>query len=101
MKTLLLTLSLLLAKPIKQHSVTLTWTDFINPSTTTYNIYKSNSRCSPTTTYFKINSSPIISKTYMDNTVVGGSSYCYSVASFLDGSESEKTGGVTAVVPKP
>jgi len=101
MKFLLLTL-LLLSKPVKEHSVTLTWIDSINPPTTTYNVYKYNGKCSPTTLFLnRINSSPIISKTYIDTNIIAGSSYCYGVSSYLNGVESEKTMGVDAVIPKP
>ena len=60
-------------------SVTLTWVDGVNPTGTTYNVYRAPGACSViTNTYVKINTSAVAALTYIDTTVVPGI-YCYAV----------------------
>jgi hypothetical protein len=83
MKILLLILALAGMSFAQGHSATLTWTDNLNPSGTTYNIYRTLGACSATTVF----SSPIISgllvKTFVDTTVTTGV-YCYAVTAVFN-----------------
>jgi hypothetical protein len=81
-----------------QHSVSLSWT--ATPSTVVgYNIYRGAQSGGP---YVKINSTPDTSTTYVDNTVVAGSTYYY-VATAVDssGQESAYSNQVQAQIPTP
>jgi hypothetical protein len=64
------------------HQVTLTWTDSINPSGTTYNVYRTAGTTGPTvscTSFTRLNSNPVAALTYTDTTVVSGNFYCWEV----------------------
>jgi hypothetical protein len=77
------------------HSVTLFWTDTVNPTGTTYNVYKQSGVC-PTTpptignigSFVKLNATALTVLTYQDSTVVAGSGYCYYATAVNAGSES-------------
>jgi hypothetical protein len=87
MKKLLLLplLSVVIFAQTPTHSVTITWADTANPAGTNYNAYRLVGACpsTPPTSvpsgFTKINSSPIVPKTYVDATVTGGTTYCYFV----------------------
>jgi hypothetical protein len=80
MKTLIaiLCLSLSAFAQATTHSVTLSWTDTLNPATgTTYSVYRSTGLCSGTPTFSKL-ATGISAKTYQDSTVTPGN-YCFNV----------------------
>jgi hypothetical protein len=81
-----------------QHSVDLTW----NPSASGvngYNIYRSGTSGGP---YSQINTSLDSSTSYIDNTVVAGSTYYYVTTSVdASGVESVNSNQVKAVIPTP
>lgn len=88
----------------QSHSVTLNWADTLNPSGTTYNIYRLTGTCPvtpPTTTagFAKINAASITVKTYTDTTVAGGATYCYLGTSANTTSESGPSNTAGAQVP--
>lgn len=81
-----------------QHSVTLTWTDTLNPSTgTTYSVYRATGLCSGTPTFSKI-ATALATKTYQDSTVIPGN-YCYEVTASVNGMESAPSNTALAPVP--
>ena len=76
--------------------VTLTWIDTLNPSGTTYNVYRATGLCSGTPAFNMIQSGVTV-KTYVDSTVtVGG--YCYKVTAVVSGIESNGSNTVNPVV---
>lgn len=79
------------------HSVTLTWTDTLNPSGTTYNVYRATGLCSGTPSFSKI-AAGVATKTYQDTTVTPGN-YCYSVSATSNGVESAQSNTALAPVP--
>jgi hypothetical protein len=81
------------------HSVVLKWTDGINPTATTYNVYRSPQSCAPGIMGTKINSNPITLLTWTDPTVVQNTTYCYTVRAYLNSVESVDSTGVTATIP--
>src|SRR5579872_3227588 len=80
-----------------QHSATLTWTDTVNPSGTTYNVYRATGLCSGTPTFSKL-ATAVTPKTYQDTTVTPGS-YCFAVTAVFQGVESPMSNSVVANVP--
>lgn len=80
-----------------QHSVTLNWTDTLNPSGTTYNVYRATGLCSGTPTFSKI-ATAIAVKTYQDTTVQPGN-YCYQVTATSNSVESGPSNTALAPVP--
>lgn len=79
------------------HSATLTWVDTLNPSGTTYNVYRSTGLCSGTPVFSKI-ATAITPKTYQDTTVSPGP-YCYEVTAQFSGVESAPSNTGLANVP--
>ena len=93
---MLLTITGLMAQT--QHSVGLTWTDTLNPSTgTTYSVYRATGLCSGTPTFNKI-ATALVAKTYQDTTVIPGN-YCYEVTASVNGMESAPSNTALAPVP--
>ena len=80
-----------------QHSVTLTWTDTLNPAGTTYSIYRATGLCSGAPTFSKL-ASAVSAKTYPDTTVTPGN-YCYQATATVNGMESAPSNSVLAPVP--
>lgn len=70
-------------------TVTLSWDDLLNPTGTTYNIYRANGACTGTPSYVSI-ASGIALKTY-DNTGMSPGKYCYAVTAVFGGEESDKS----------
>ena len=68
------------------HSVTLTWTDTLNPAGTTYSIYRAPGMCSGSPVFAKL-AAAIAVKSYKDDTVTPGN-YCYQATATLNGMES-------------
>jgi hypothetical protein len=98
MKTLLLILAVCTVLAAQTtHSVTLTWTDTLNPAGTTYTVYRSTGLCSGTPTFSKI-ASAVTVKTYQDSTVTPGN-YCYAVTATANGMESAQSNTALAPVP--
>ncbi len=81
------------------HRATLTWEDTLNPTGTTYNVYRTTEACSSATTF---SATPLASgvtfKTYPDTTVTPGS-YCYEITAVYNNVESTPSNTVTANVP--
>ena len=78
-------------------SVTITWTDTINPATgTTYSVFRASGSCSGSPTFVRLTSG-LTAKTYVDSPVTPGL-YCYTATATLNGMESDQAVGVTAQV---
>lgn len=92
---LLLATALLLAQPV--HTVTLNWTDALNPAGTTYNVYRSSGACSGTPAFAKVNGAPVTAKTY-DDTGASPGNYCYMVRAEAGGVESVDSNSALAAV---
>jgi fibronectin type 3 domain-containing protein len=60
------------------HYVTLNWQDSVNPSGTTYNVYRASGSCSDSPSFSQI-ATGIAALTYSDTNVTVGSEYCYEV----------------------
>ena len=78
------------------HSVTCSWTDFINPNGTTYNVYRAPGNCSGSPAFSQI-ASGIAILSYVDTPVPAGD-YCYQVTASLNGLESTPSSSVLAQV---
>jgi hypothetical protein len=95
---------LLLAFPLSAqttHKVVITWNDTVNPSGTTYNIYKASTACTGTPTFVKLTSTPITAMTYTDSGVPAGT-YCYYATAVGPGGESAQSNtGTASVVGAP
>lgn len=78
-------------------TVTLTWTASTSPNVSGYNIYRGTASGGP---YSKVNSALITGTSYLDTTVVPGTTYYY-VATAIDGgsNESAYSNQAQAVVP--
>ncbi|HEY1847284.1 MAG TPA: hypothetical protein VGH05_20850 [Buttiauxella sp.] len=66
----------------QQHSVTLTWTDILNPPppATTYTVYRATSSASCTGTLpFTVQVASLTVETWVDVGVIDGGIYCYYV----------------------
>jgi hypothetical protein len=79
------------------HSVTLNWTDTLNPSGTVYNVYRATGLCSGSPVFSKI-ASAVAAKTYQDSTVIPGN-YCYEVTATANAVESAPSNTALAPVP--
>ena len=80
------------------HAATLTWTASTS-SVSGYNLYRSSISGGP---YTKINSSPIVTTSYVDSTVQAGLTYYYVVTSMdSTGTESTYSNQVLATIPTP
>lgn len=79
------------------HSVTLNWTASSTTEVVGYYVYRSTTSGS---SYSRLNSSPSSAIKYTDGTVSSGATYYYVVTAVnSSGTESAKSGQVTAVVP--
>lgn len=98
MKTLLSLLILTASAGFAQaaHTATLNWVDTLNPSGTTYNVYRATGLCSGNPTFNKI-ATAITLKTYPDNTVPIGNS-CYTVTATFQSAESNPSPTASAAV---
>ena len=81
----------------QQRSVILTWDDNINPSGTSYSVYRAPGLCSGSPVFAKI-AQGVTDKTYTDSPVSPGR-YCYHVTSVLESLESEPSNTASAPVP--
>jgi hypothetical protein len=79
------------------HSATLTWVDKLNPTGTTYNVYRAPGLCSGTPTFSKITTAVTVT-TYQDTTVTPGG-YCYEVTAVFNGVESTPSNTAQANIP--
>lgn len=95
--TLLLSMVSVALQAQTPHSVTLTWSDTLNPSSTTYNIYRAVGLCTGTPT-FSIIATAVPTKTYTDTAVTSGD-YCYEVTAAFNGVESAPSNTALALVP--
>lgn len=91
---ILVAVSLAQAAP---HSVTLTWTDALNPSGTNYSVYRANGLCSGTPVFSKL-ATAVSLLTYKDTTVSPGN-YCYQVTATFGGVESAASNTAAPLVP--
>jgi hypothetical protein len=78
-------------------TVTLSWTDTVNPVGTTYSVYRASGPCSGTPTFTKINVSPITAKTYQDTGLTPGQ-YCYAATATFNAEESVQSAAAGARV---
>src|SRR5882724_29737 len=79
------------------HSVTLNWTASSSTGVVGYYVYRSTTSG---TSYSRLNSSPSSAIKYTDGTVGSGTTYYYVVTAVnSSGTESAKSGQVTAIVP--
>jgi len=79
------------------HSVTLNWTASSSTGVVGYYVYRSTTSG---TSYSRLNSSPSSAIKYTDGTVSAGTTYYYVVTAVnSSGTESAKSGQVTAIVP--
>jgi len=102
MKIVTVLLLILFALPLfaaaqTTHSVTLAWTDALNPAGTTYSVYRAVGLCSGSPTFSKI-ASALAVKTFQDTTVTAGN-YCYAVSATASGMESAQSNTALAPVP--
>lgn len=67
-------------------TVTLTWDDLLNPTGTTYTVYRANGACSATPNYVAL-APAVVVKTY-DDVGVSPGKYCYTVTAVYGGEES-------------
>ena len=81
----------------QSHSVTLTWTDTVNPSGTTYYVYRAAGLCTGTPRFYGL-MSYIPVKTYTDTSVVSGNNYCYQVTAIYDGVQSGPSNEAQAAI---
>jgi len=79
------------------HSVSLTWSDSLNPPGTTYSVYRAAGLCSGTPTFAKL-ASALSVMTYQDATVTPGN-YCYETTATVNGMESAPSATAGAPVP--
>lgn len=90
MKLSAIALLLVLAVPALGQSapkkVVITWNDTLNPTGTTYNIYRAAAACSTNPTLAKINTAPVTVMTYTDSP--GPGTYCYAATAVGPGGES-------------
>jgi hypothetical protein len=94
---LLVLLSLCLVAQTATHSVSLVWQDALNPTGTTYSVYRATGLCSGTPTFSKI-ASALTVLTYSDTTVTPGN-YCYEVTATVNSMESAPSNTAGAPVP--
>jgi hypothetical protein len=86
-----------LAAQSTTHSVTLAWLDNLNPTGTTYTVYRATGLCSGTPTFAKI-AAALATKTYQDTTVTPGN-YCYTITATVNSIESAQSPTVQPTVP--
>jgi hypothetical protein len=102
--TRLIVVLFLIALPLQAqtvHTVKLTWNDTVNPTGTTYNVYRAAAACSTNPTLTKLNTSPITVMTYTDSTVTNGTTYCYAATAVGPGGESAFSNDAPAVIVAP
>lgn len=103
MKHLILAAGLLLMPSLLAQTgrtVTLTWTDAVNPTGTTYTVKRAVGLCSGTPTYSTV-ATGITAKTFQDANVAVGN-YCYVVTATFSGLESSPSNSAgAAVLPAP
>jgi hypothetical protein len=92
--------SVLLANAPVAHNASLAWTDALNPTGTTYNVYREPAACSaaPGGTNAEI-ASGLTSLAYVDSSISLGASYCYRVTAVNLGYESGFSNAVTVSFP--
>lgn len=83
-----------------QHKVLVTWTDTVNPSGTTYNVYRASAACATNPTLTKL-ASGLTVMTYTDSAVTNGSTYCYAVTAVGPGGESADSNEASAAIIAP
>lgn len=85
------------------HSVALSWADTDSGATGIgYNVYRATGACSSSSTFAKLNSTPVTSLSYTDTNVALGQTFCYQVTASLNGGpESAPSNQVTATVSLP
>ena len=81
------------------HTATLTWTASVSAGVTGYKVYRSTVNGS---SYALVSLTPVTGVTFVDSTVLGGTTYYYVVTAIGAGStESANSTQATAVVPSP
>lgn len=80
------------------HAAILTWQDALNPSGTTYNIYRKSGICPAPPAFFPVLVTGVATLTYTDSTVNTGD-YCYEVTAVYANQQSSPSNLASAVVP--
>src|ERR1035441_10788984 len=86
------------AQPV--HTAVLTWLDALNPSGSTYSVYRAPGQCTgtPAPAFVQLKTGVAV-LTYVDSTITAGA-YCYAVTATVAGSGRPQTQmGVGAVLP--
>lgn len=83
------------------HTVKLTWNDTVNPTGTTYNVYRAAAACSTNPTLTKLTATPLSAMTYTDSAVTNGTTYCYAVTAVGPGGESAFSNEAPAAIIAP
>ena len=82
------------------HSVTLTWTDGVNPAGTTYNVYRASGQCAVNAVFTRL-ATALTVLTFTDSTPTQGV-WCYMETAVINGSESQPGPMLTvAFLPVP
>jgi hypothetical protein len=87
------------------HSITIAWTDIVNPAGTTYNVYRLVGTCpttAPVTTPpagFTLLLAAVATTQNTDSSVLPGTTYCYLVTAVVSGSESAPSNDASASEP--
>ena len=79
------------------HKAILTWTDTLNPTGTTYSVYRAPGLCSGTPVFAKL-ATGLTAMTYTDSTVTPGN-FCFAVTATSNGVESAQSNSVLGSVP--
>lgn len=78
--------------------ILLSWADTVNPTGSTYHVYRAPGACSAASTFAKVTDLPSLSKSLAD--APGAGTWCYQVTAVVDGVESEPSAPLT-VKTKP
>jgi hypothetical protein len=93
-------LTMLIAIPLaaQPHSVTLNWTDALNPpATTSYFVYRAPGACNTLPVFGRLAAAP--ATTYTDTAVQAGLGYCYQITATDGTKESAPSNAVPAQIP--
>ena len=97
MKKKIVLITFLTALAVNAKDVVLTWTDTLNPPTTTYSVYRAQGLCSGSPVFSKV-ANGVTTKNYTDAAVPVGN-YCYQVTATFSGLESGPSNQAAATVP--
>jgi Abnormal spindle-like microcephaly-assoc'd, ASPM-SPD-2-Hydin len=81
------------------HGVDLTWTASTSPGVTGYDVYRGTSSGGESKT--PLNTAPVSSTSYVDESVTAGTTYYYVVTAVANGTQSADSNEASATVPSP